>query len=139
MKTLAKLIVFILGITFTNAQEVLGHDITVTIDNVVNNKGKVIFGLHTAETFMKGAGIQNAETKIEDGKVTVTFKNVTPGSYAILVIHDENNNTTMDFQDNGMPLENYATSSKTSSFGPPQFTESKFDVTDVDLDIKIRF
>jgi len=139
MKTLAKLIVFILSITFTNAQEVKGHDITVTIDNVVNNNGKVVFGLHTAETFMKGAGIQNAETKIDDGKVKVTFKNVVPGTYAIMVLHDENDNKRMDFQDNGMPMENYATSSKTISFGPPQFGESKFEVIEEDLDIKIRF
>jgi len=139
MKTVAKLIVFILSITFTNAQEVIGHDITITIDNVVNNKGKVVFGLHTAETFMKGAGIQNAETKIEDGKVKVTFKNVAPGTYAIMVLHDENNNNRMDFQDNGMPLENYATSSKTISFGPPEFAASKFEVTKENLNIKIRF
>jgi len=139
MKTLAKLIVFILSITFTNAQEVKGHDITVTIDNVVNNKGKVVFGLHTSETFMKGAGIQNAESKIEAGKVTVTFKNVAQGTYAIMVLHDENGNNRMDFQDNGMPMENYATSSKTTSFGPPQFGESKFEITEEDLEIKIRF
>ena len=139
MKTVAKLIVFILSITFSNAQEIKGQTITVTINNVVNNNGKVIFGLHTAETFMKGAGIQNAECKIEDGKVTVTFKNVTPGTYAIMVLHDENNNNRMDVQDNGMPKENYATSSKTTSFGPPEFAASKFEVAGEDLDIKIRF
>ena len=139
MKTLVKTIVFILSITFLNAQETKGQTITVTVNNVVNNNGKVVFGLHTAETFMKGEGIQNAESKIENGKVTIIFKNVMPGTYAIMVLHDENNNNRMDFQDNGMPKENYATSSKTMSFGPPQFEESKFEVTTEDLDLKIRF
>jgi uncharacterized protein (DUF2141 family) len=139
MKTIAKLMVIILSITFTNAQEAKGHDITVTIDNVLNNKGKVIFGLHTADTFMKRSGIQNTESTIEDGKVTITFKNVVPGTYAIIALHDENENNRMDLEDNGMPKESYATSGSTFSYGPPQFSESKFEVSNNDIIMNLRF
>ncbi len=139
MKTLAKLIVFVLSITFANAQEKTGNSITVTIDNVRNDKGTVMFGLHTAETFMKAQGVQGTQSKIVDGKVTVTFKNVQPGTYAILALHDENNNKLMDFKENGMPNEDYGTSNNVMSFGPPNFNESKFEVQDKDLSIHIRF
>jgi len=139
MRTLAKLIVFVICTTFANAQDNQGQTITVNIDNVVSNTGKVVFSLHTAETFMKGQGIQNVESKIKDGKVSITFKNVIPGEYAILVLHDENENNRMDFEGNGMPKENYATSNNVMNFGPPQFGESKFKVTSEDIQLKIRF
>ncbi len=139
MKTLIKLIVFVLCTTFANAQDNNGQTITVSIDNVLNNKGKVVISLHTTETFMKGPGVQNVETKIKDGKVSAIFKNIEPGEYAILVLHDENENNRMDFELNGMPKENFATSNNIMSFGPPQFGESKFEIKSEDINLKIRF
>ncbi|WP_178984841.1 DUF2141 domain-containing protein [Winogradskyella helgolandensis] len=116
-----------------------GATITITIDNVTSDKGKVLTSLHTSETFMKGKGIQNAETEIKDGKVTISFKNVLPGEYAIMTLHDANENKRMDFQDNGMPLESYGISNNVMSFGPPNYDEAKFIVEDKDLDLNIRF
>ena len=121
------------------AQEKEGVSITVSINNVSNNNGNVIFALHTSETFMKGPGIQNTTSAIEEGKVTVTFKNVTPGTYSIIALHDENDNKRMDFEDNGMPKEDFGLSNNSVSFGPPQFEPSKFEVKNADLDIMIRF
>ena len=88
---------------------------------------------------MKAAPIAASDTKIIDGKVTVTFENVKPGEYAILASHDENENGKMDFRENGMPLESYGASNNVMNFGPPQFGDAKFKVTNEDLDIKIRF
>ena len=88
---------------------------------------------------MKGSGLQSAERKIKNGKVAITFKNVEPGEYAIMVVHDENNNNSMDFDSNGMPAESYGMSNNPMSFGPPQFNDAKFEITDEDLDIAIRF
>ncbi len=116
-----------------------GITITVTIDNVTSDKGKVLMSLHTSETFMKGNGIMDAETGIKDGKVTVTFENVLPGEYAILAMHDANDNKRMDFQDNGMPIESFGTSNNIMAMGPPQYDDAKFKVEDKDLDLSIRF
>lgn len=116
-----------------------GTTITVSIDNVLNDNGVVSFALHTKETFMKGAGVASAQSKIKDGKVTVTFKNVEPGEYAIIALHDENENNQMDYQANGMPKEAYGSSNNPMTFGPPQFGESKFTVADKNLDLQIRF
>ena len=124
---------------FSQSNETESISIVVTIDNVKNNAGKVLVSLHSKDTFMKGKGLQNAESKIVDGKVTVTFKDVVPGEYAIMTLHDENENNRMDFEDNGMPKESYGMSNNPMSYGPPQFTDAKFEVATEDLNLKIRF
>ena len=116
-----------------------GIDITITIDNVVNDEGKVLISLHTADTFMKGPGVANLESIIKDGKVELTFKNVEPGTYAIMAMHDANNNKQMDFQSNGMPIESYGMYGNDMSFGPPSFDSAKFEVNGEDLEMNIRF
>jgi uncharacterized protein (DUF2141 family) len=140
MKTLSLIIALLLSSTFSYAQEEEnGKSITVTIENITNNNGNVLLSLHTEDTFMKGPGIQNLESKIVDGKISITFENVKPGTYAIMALHDENENRRMDFEDNGMPKESYGTSNNNMSFGPPQYSQSKFDLKDEDLEMKIIF
>ena len=113
--------------------------ITVTIDNVTSDKGTVKLSLHTTDTFMKGKGLMSAQSKIKDGKITVTFENVKPGDYAIIAFHDENENSKMDFRENGMPLESYGMSNNSMAFGPPNYNDAKFTVADKNLDLNIRF
>lgn len=137
MKNLILTLTLAFTTVFSFAQE--GITITVTIDNVTSNEGKVLMSLHTSETFMKGKGIKDAATSIEDGKVTITFENVLPGEYAILALHDKNDNQRMDFEENGMPKESFGTSNNVMAMGPPQYDDAKFTVASEDLDINIRF
>lgn len=139
MKTFALIIALTFVSTFGFGQDDKGITITVTIDNVASDTGHVLLGLHNNDTFMKGKGIQSAKSEIKDGKITTTFTNVLPGTYAIMALHDANDNEQMDFQDNGMPKESYGMSNNVMSFGPPQFSDAKFEVADKDLDINIRF
>jgi len=139
MKTLGLILACVFTSFVTFGQESETVSITVSINNISNNNGKVIVALHTADTFMKGPGTQNLESTITDGQVSFTFKNVAPGSYAIMALHDENENNRMDFEDNGMPLENYGTSGNDMSMGPPSFELSKFEVTNENLDLNIKF
>ena len=139
MKTLALTIAFIISVFTASAQETKGQTLTVTIDNVMNQNGNVIFALHTQDTFMKTSGVQTEVSEIEDGKAKVTFKNVASGTYAILTLHDENQNKRMDFLPNGMPKESYGLSNNPILYGPPTFEAAKFEVTDEDKEIAIRF
>ena len=139
MKKLA-LVFGLVFITFaTKAQDTSGATITVVIENVLSDEGTVIGGLHTIDTFMKGGGIMNAGAPAKAGEVTLTFKNLEAGTYAIMVMHDENDNKRMDMEANGMPKENYGTSGQVNSFGPPSFEGAKFEVTDEDQEFRIRF
>ena len=45
----------------------------------------------------------------------------------------------MDFQENGMPLENYGVSNNVMNFGPPQFESSKFVVEKDPMNLEIKF
>lgn len=139
MKTVTLALSFFLVSLISMAQETSGATITLTIDNVANNEGKVLAGLHTTETFMKGPGVQDLESKIENGKVVLTFTNVAPGTYAIMAMHDVNENKRMDFQDNGMPKESYGMSGNSMAMGPPDFQSARFEVGDEDLELSIRF
>ncbi|GAB4509891.1 DUF2141 domain-containing protein [Flagellimonas sp. MMG031] len=139
MKTVTLALSFFLVSMIAIAQDNNGVDITVTIDNVQSNEGQVLLGLHTAETFMKGPGIQNLQSNIEDGKVTMTFTNVAPGTYAIMALHDANGNKRMDYEPNGMPKESYGMSGNDMTMGPPNFNSAQFQVANENLELNIRF
>ncbi len=121
------------------AQESEGITITVTVENVLNDNGKVLAGLHTEATFMKGDGIATYMGEAAKGEMTFTFENVAPGTYGISVMHDENGNMRMDFEDTGMPKESYGMSNNVMAMGPPTFEDCKFEVTDKDVALSIRF
>ena len=139
MKTLG----LILTLVFTNlvatAQEIKGVNITVTIENILSDEGKIIGALHSTETFMKSPGILNEAIDASKGEVALTFSGVTPGTFALMILHDSNNNNRMDFETNGMPKESYATSGSVELYGPPTFNAAKFEVADEDLEFRIRF
>jgi len=139
MKTIALIFTFILSTTLSFAQTEKGQDVTVTIENISNERGHVIIGLHTTDTFMKTEALQQAAAKVKDGKVIYTFKNVAPGNYALLVLHDENDNKRMDFEPNGMPLESFGLSNNPMLMGPPTFSEGKFEVADKNVELTIKF
>ncbi len=137
-----KKLVLILGLVFTTmvsqAQDATGVDVTVIIENVLSNEGKIVGSIHTQETFMKGPGIQNTAIEALTGEQRITFNNVTPGTFALIFLHDKNENNRMDFDANGMPKESFATSGD-MVYGPPSFEASKFEVADTDLEVRIRF
>lgn len=139
MKKLGLLITALLIAFTAMAQDEEGVTIKVTIENVLSDGGTIIGGLHTADTFMKGMGVANAMEPAKAGEVTLIFENVEPGTFAIMVMHDLNDNKQMDFEANGMPKENYATSGDVNPYGPPLFEDAKFEVTDEDQEIRIRF
>ncbi len=138
MKSIILTIAISLTLCITNAQsEILsGQDITVTVPTNAT-KGKIVLGLYNKDTFMKAAPIEGLNGKIKDGKAVVTFKNVPAGEYAITIFHDKNDNNQMDFEANGMPLENYGASNNDMSFGPPTWTASKFTVESTAITMEI--
>lgn len=138
MKTLSFIFVLLFSITFTTAQNTNDtKTITVKIDKVQSNKGHVILTLHNEKTFMKSEGIKSIKSKITDGKINVSFEGIAPGNYAILVLHDANDNNKMDFAETGMPTEAYGASNNAMSFGPPQFSNAKFEVANDDIEMEI--
>lgn len=116
-----------------------GVTLTITLENVLNDQGNILAALHTQDTFMKGPGTANYKAEAQKGEMTFTFNNVTPGTYGISVLHDQNSNQRMDYQSNGMPSEPYGMSGNDMSMGPPSFEAVSFEVGSTDQDIAIRF
>ncbi|NJB37729.1 DUF2141 domain-containing protein [Croceivirga sp. JEA036] len=138
MKTLLSLFAIVCTLTFSQAQTD-GVTVSVTIENVLNDEGNLLASLHTAETFMKAQGIKMSSVAAKKGAVTITFENVAPGTYAIMILHDANGNNKMDFQANGMPKESYGTTGEMNMYGPPTFKDSSFTVAEEPVSHTIRF
>ncbi len=130
---------FLLTSAGLSAQSAHGVTVSVTLENVQNDEGEILAGLHTAETFMKGMGIQNYKTEAREGALTFSFENVPPGEYAVSVLHDLNGNYQMDFETSGIPKEPYAMSGDQYKMGPPTFSGVRFTVAEQDLDLSLRF
>lgn len=143
MKTIKLFTIIALISTFTFAQnskeENIGVTLKVEIDNVRGSEGHVLFSLHTKDTFMKSNGIQSTAVVAENGVAYAIFKNVSPGNYAIMALHDKNDNKRMDFEANGMPKEDYGMSNNVMAMGPPSFSDAEFTVENEDLELAIRF
>jgi len=130
----------VLAMTLTmNAQENEGITLTVIIENVLNDDGHILSGLHTTDTFMRAEGIKTSKNKAETGELVLTFENIQPGDYAFSILHDANDNNRMDFATNGMPTEDYAMSGNSMPMGPPTFNDAKFTVTSEDMELRLRF
>lgn len=129
---------FTIGLLFLTQIVKSQTSITATVVNVTSDDGKVSFALYDATTFMKQP-LQAKNAKIENGKSVVVFENVLAGEYAIICFHDKNDNNQMDFQPNGMPLESYGVSNNKMSFGPPNFNDGKFTVSDKEVSLEINF
>lgn len=141
MKTILFTLTLSLTTFFLSAQTDIeaaseGTSITVTT-SVQSDEGNVVFGLYSESSFMKNP-INGLEGEIIDGKSSVTFTNVSPGTYAIVLFHDKNSNKQMDFEPNGMPLEMYGVSNNVMSMGPPNWSDAKFEVTSEALKLEIR-
>ena len=106
MKTHIHTISILTNLLFLSAQTEMEtpsetETITVTVP-VQSEEGKVVFGLYDETTFLKQP-LVGLEGEIKDGKASVTFTDVKPGTYAVILFHDKNGNKRMDFEPNGMP------------------------------------
>jgi uncharacterized protein (DUF2141 family) len=109
-----------------NAQQktAAAYSVTVEVSQLRNQRGRLAIGLYdSAAAFPhskkpRGAALVRANQQ----PLRVTFSGLKPGSYAVAVLHDENQNNEMDFNFLGMPLEGYGFSNDASGlFGPPSF------------------
>lgn len=137
MKILVSILVLAM-LSITNSITAQNKKITVTVANVTSDAGKVGFALYNKDNFRR-IPIQGKEGLIKDGITTIIFEDIAPGEYSIICYHDKNSNDKMDFQSNGMPLEDYGASNNSMAFAPPTFEDSKFILKDENLNLDIKF
>ncbi len=112
---------------------IINQNLKVTVTRLHSNQGVVLISL-----FKDGNGYPDDASKavgkekgyIVEKSATIIFKNVPPGSYAIAILHDENNNQKMDKNILGIPKEGYGFSNNVSgAFGPPSYKKASFNHT----------
>jgi uncharacterized protein (DUF2141 family) len=71
--------------------------------------------------------VRTTAPSIANGRATCTFEDVKPGTYAVVYLHDENNNGKMDTDVIGRPTEGRGASNDArGTLGPPKFDDAKF-------------
>ena len=102
--------------------------VEVTITNIKEVKGAIRVALSTeAENFPDNKPIKGQVVKTTGNTMKVIFENVAAGTYAVSVIHDENENEKLDTGFMGIPKEGFGFSNDAmGAFGPPKFKEASF-------------
>lgn len=114
--------------------------VSASINNLRSDRGVCRACLfQTAASFVAMVHPVSCQTiSIRERKAFVYFYGLPPGSYAMLVFHDENNNGKMDRTFLGIPKEGYGASNNHLPFASaPSFESSQFSVRDKEMVSKI--
>ena len=113
-------------------------DLTVQIDDVKSSEGLLSVGVYdSSDTFLKKP-LTGVRTQAVTGGKTVVIKDLPPGDYAFVVMHDANQNGKMDKNVLGIPTEDYAFSNNVmGTMGPPTFEAAKFQVPEAGVTVKV--
>lgn len=104
-------------------------DLTVNISNITVKQGNVKVALYNeAKDFPEGAGrMQGQELSPSKEKLSVMFKELPPGRYALSVMQDYNSNGMLDRNFFGIPTEPYGFSQREKGeTGKPSFEQASF-------------
>ena len=112
-----------------NPASATAAELSVEIKGLVSDSGDVYVAIYDkAEKWMK-ASLAGSKAAAKKGGVTVIFKDLPEGDYAISLYHDENGNGKMDSNVMGIPIEPYAFSNDAAgNYGPASFEQAKFTV-----------
>lgn len=119
-------------------------NLQVTVTNIKGVKGNILVAIFdSAEKFLKEP-LFGRTAKANGDSITVIFKNLRPGKYAVSVMHDVNKNKDLDRNKLGIPKEGFGFSNNvTGAMGPPSFERAIIDLTpaikDFDIGIKMKY
>ncbi|MFA6456219.1 MAG: DUF2141 domain-containing protein [Bacteroidota bacterium] len=126
-------VMFAFQILVAQQRQQPGSTIVVQLNGIKEQSGQVLLSLFRSE---KGfpthpeKAFRWSKVKVTASSLIISLDGLPLGTYAIAVVHDENENDVMDRNIFGLPDEPYGISNNaTSSFGPPKFDEAKFTVT----------
>ena len=103
--------------------------ISATVGPLRSSSGSVACRLYTSSSGFPHTttGTITQRVKVASDFAHCVFEKLTPGTYAVMVHHDENENRKMDKNRLGMPLEGYgASNNATRALRAPSWDDSKF-------------
>ena len=117
-----------------------GVDLTITVPNIKEMKGVIRIGVFKNEEDYKQKNnqIRKGTYPAVDKTLTVTYQNVPPGDYAIILFHDLNENDRNDSNAIGIPQEPFGLSNNIKpGIGLPAFSRTKFSVLDKNVSVTV--
>lgn len=127
--------------SYSIAQETKSGTLTINVNGVKNQTGKIRISIYnSADGFPNSPNKAKyfAEGVIKDKSSIIEIKDLPYGSYAVSLIHDENNNLKVETNFLGIPKEGIGMSNDAKgTFGPPSFDEAKFNFSKENQVIKI--
>ncbi|OKH55700.1 hypothetical protein NIES2101_02530 [Calothrix sp. HK-06] len=132
----------LLGLVFsTSAKADFKGSLNVEIDGLRNNAGQVCITLFGSSKGFPDEGkkaLQDKCFKITEIPLTIKFNQLKAGSYAVVLLHDENGTKTMEMDSLGMPREGFGFSQNPEITNrAPKFSESAFFIAGPETNIKI--
>lgn len=120
-----------------------GHTITVRVSTFHSVKGSLRCRLYSRGDGFPGKPPFDAERSVAVNAKTMncSFSGIAPGTYAVALFHDENDDGKLDTNFVGIPREGVGVSNnKLRSFGPPSWDDAKFTLKgDVVLDVALHY
>jgi len=106
--------------------------LTVQVYGFGDNTGKSFVGLYRTSDAWPEIKKQyiGKVVNITNKTASISFDQLTPGTYAVAVFHDKNNNGILDKNMLGIPLERYGFSNNVrETFSAPSFNSASIDLS----------
>jgi uncharacterized protein (DUF2141 family) len=118
-------------------------ELTVTITDIRAHQGQLLVAVVNSDAGWDNqekpvAGEKVAADKADgEGQIVLRF-NLPAGSYAVQVMHDENDNGKLDTNFMGLPVEGYGFSNNPQVMRRALFDEARFTITEAPAAIVVR-
>jgi uncharacterized protein (DUF2141 family) len=129
MNKLISSLYLLLFFNYSYGQE--SYFLTVKVNDLRNSTGVVVFALYNKDGSIPDEKLKKYYKKeivpIVKNLATVTFNNLQKGNYAVVILHDENNNSKIDkkfiFPTEGVGFSNFQTINLSNR---PSFSKASF-------------
>ncbi len=126
----------------SNSASASSSHLTVMINGLRDQKGQVCLSLFSQAQGFPSRGDQAIESRCvraNEAALGVTFKNLSPGRYAVAAFHDENSDAKLNTGFLGIPKEEFGFSRNPRiGIGAPRFEAAEFLLTSQETKIQIQ-
>jgi uncharacterized protein (DUF2141 family) len=124
-------ITFVMAMTIAWTLPPQKCSLTITAQKFHGSRGNAVIAIYSSADGFPDApekAVRKVLAPIVDDSATAVIDDLEPGTYAAVVLHDENGNGKMDKTMMGRPKEGYGVSNnaKPRVFGPPSFRDAAF-------------
>ena len=116
------------------------NKITVEVKNILSEEGVIYVGFYKPDEDFPNHDAKHIKRRVKPskGKVELAVSDLPPGTYAVAVLHDINDNDKLEKNFLGFPTEPYGFSKNIHhTFSAPTFDECKFTLADKPVTLSI--